>query len=152
MTDRCVLAGYTVDEQVARLTGVGVFFGALAFLALPSPYLAALLVVDFVPRALGKPQFSLLARAGRRIAGWLQLPASPVDAGPKQFAARLGLGMTAAMVVFSATGLGSVAVVLGGVLAVCAALEGFVGFCVGCTMYSLVMRARERLLGHSLGA
>ncbi len=149
MTDRCMLAGYSVDENVARLTGVGVFFGALVFLAVPSAWIAALLAADFLPRALGRPQYSLLARTGRGLLAWIQTEPSPVDAGPKQFAARLGFGMTVAMTVLAATGIGQWATALGMVLAVCAALEGFVGFCVGCTAYSLIMRTKERFWGHS---
>ncbi len=145
MNDRCILGGYMVDENVSRLVGVFTFFASLLFLAFPSPWLAAAIALDFVPRALGKASSSPSVIAGSALRRLLGLPESLVNAGPKQFAAKLGLMMSMAILLLSVAGVPGAALGLAALLAACAALEGFVGFCVGCLLYSLLMRARERL-------
>ena len=93
------------------------------------------LSADFGLRALGWPGFSPVARAAGFLRRRLGLPESPVNAGPKRFAASVGglfsLGVAVALLSgFRLLGLG-----LAGILGICAALEAFFGFCLACRIH-----------------
>jgi len=143
----CPLAGYPIDEKGARIVA-----GLTTFLALALPFLSrnaqllllALLIVDFAPRAFSRPSLSLFSNLARRILVLVSAKPHKVDAGPKRFAARIGLGMLLAMLGCALMGWQTGLVALAAMLALCATLESTAGFCVGCWIWSRYWRLRYR--------
>lgn len=109
-----------------------------------------LLGVDFIIRAFILPKYSPLAIIGKGIAKALDLKKLMVDSGPKIFAARIGVIFTLSGTLLFAFGNITAASVVGAILLVCAGLEAFFDFCLGCWMYSLLPGHLGRIFTHRL--
>ncbi len=139
-TDRCAIVGYSVDENAARVNAAVALLFVAAWYASGWVMLLVLLAADFFVRGFVHPRYSPVALFSRQVLRILQVEPVRVDAGPKRFAARIGFFMTGAAVVLAVAHAEAAAAVLVGMLGFCAALEAFVGYCVGCTLYSLLHR------------
>jgi hypothetical protein len=145
---QCPIAGYKIDELGARWVAGFVVLAALGALLLPVA--AALLIrlflaLDFSARAFSKPRLSPLARLAGIVLAMTKSPPRLVDAGPKRFAARIGLAFSLAMLASSAFSASELTLWFSLVLAFCASLESFLGFCLGCWMYTGWYALRGRL-------
>lgn len=152
----CPISGERRDNTTARVVGGLVLAASLAILAiglLASPGIAAILAGllggDFLLRAFFHPKYSPLAALARGIVSGLKLQRQMVDAAQKIFAARIGVAFTiSATVLFGAGNIAGGAAVLGA-LSLCASLEAFAGFCLGCWMYTLLPKGLGNLLARS---
>jgi type III secretory pathway component EscT len=70
-----------------------------------------------------------------------------VDAGPKRFAARIGLLFSVALVVLAQFDIRTATEIVAAILLVCAALESFLGFCLGCQMWTFWYALLDRISG-----
>ncbi|WP_457597720.1 DUF4395 domain-containing protein [Hydrogenimonas sp.] len=138
----CPISSERIDERVARAVGWAVFLTASGYLVAPSPLWLVLLLVDFTARALYRPASPFV---------WLLRPLALrfgepriVDAAPKIFAAKIGWTMSLAALALHLEGGQDLARLVVGVMALCALLEGAMGYCVGCTLYGYYARARRR--------
>jgi hypothetical protein len=132
-----------VNEVSARLVAAGVVIMALAAIGLDLRWLTAVIAYGFVARVLTGPTLSPLGQlATRVVTPRLPIAPRPVPGPPKRFAQGIGAVLTtAAAVTALAFGAWTAAQVLLGLVVVAASLEAFAGFCVGCRMFALLMRA-----------
>lgn len=135
----CPVALVSVDEYQVRAHAFLVTLAAAGFVWSGSGWLLALLLYDFAVRVLLTPKGSLLYQASRGITALLPLAAKPVDAGPKRFAAKIGLAFVIAGMVCFAAGYAGGSFWLMGLMALFAALEAACGFCVGCRIYTMLL-------------
>lgn len=100
------------------------------------------LAYGFVARALSGPRFSPLGRLATAVVA-PQLPrfAKLVPGPPKRFAQVIGGAFTVAALLLWLTGETTASRVLLVCLSVPAFLEAGLGYCVGCKMFALLMRA-----------
>lgn len=143
----CPLAGYPVDEKATRIAAglVSLIAASIPFVAPDVQFaLAALLILDFAPRAFSRPRLSPFSRLASALLKRLAIKPRKVDAGPKRFAARIGLAMLLAMAACLALGSQAGLLALAGMLAVCATLESVLGFCVGCWIWGKYWQLRHR--------
>lgn len=132
-----------VNEVSARLVAAGVVAMAAATIAFDQPWLLVPIAYGFVARVLTGPSLSPLGQLVTRVVTpRLGLEARPVPGPPKRFAQGIGTFMSVTALVlqfaFSAT-TASYAVL--GVLIAAASLEAFAGYCLGCRIFALLMRA-----------
>jgi hypothetical protein len=131
-----------VDERSARTVATGVVVMALAVLVLGQWWVLVPLAYGFVARVASGPRFSPLGLLATRVVT-PRLPFAPkYCAGPpKRFAQAIGAVCSlTALVLHFVVGADTAALVVLGVLTVAASLEAFVGFCLGCWMFSKLMR------------
>lgn len=133
--ERCPWSGEVVDEHVARVNGALAFAVVVAALLGGWWWLLPYLVVDFGIKLAFGFKASPNCVVARRLASVLRLRPVPVDSAPKRFAATIGLVMSAVGAVAGFAGAGTLYAVVLAVFAVCAGLEAFAGFCVGCILY-----------------
>ncbi|MBM4371554.1 MAG: DUF4395 domain-containing protein [Deltaproteobacteria bacterium] len=145
MGDRCSYSGISVDGTTARVTAFLTVLVAGAAVITASFWVLLPLAADFAVRARGGGRRSPLGWAAARLATALGLEPRPVDGGPKAFAAGVGLVASLTAALLALAGWTWAATAVAGVLVICAALEAFAGFCVGCLMYSMLQRAAARL-------
>lgn len=138
----------TVDDVTVRLVAAVVLVVGLVALLTQQWWLYAVLAVDFTARAALGPRWSPVARG---VQAWVRprvraLPV-PTAGAPKRFAATIGAVLTVAATVLwvvsevtGSEGALTAVVVIGIVMAVFPALESILGFCVGCWMFSGLMR------------
>jgi hypothetical protein len=131
-----------VDEVSARLVAAGVVLLAGAAILLDLPWLTVPLALGFIARVLTGPMLSplgLLVTRGIRP----RLPIAPklVPGPPKRFAQAIGVAFSVtALVLGLGFGAWDAARVVLGLLLVAASLESFVGLCLGCKAFALLMR------------
>ncbi|MEO3937013.1 DUF4395 domain-containing protein [Dermatophilaceae bacterium Soc4.6] len=130
-----------VNEKAARVVASGVVVLAVVALATGWLWLTALMAVGFALRVANGPRWSPLGRlAATVVAPRLGAPRM-VAGAPKRFAQAVGLTFTVGASLALALGAPVVTVVLLSVLLVFAALEGGLGFCAGCYVFGLLIRA-----------
>jgi hypothetical protein len=132
-----------VNEVSARLVAGGVILMAALTLGLRQPWLLVPLAYGFVARTLTGPTLSPLGQLVTRvITPRLALRPRPVPGPPKRFAQGVGAVVTTTAAILAlAVGVTAPAYGLVAMLMVFATLEAFLGLCVGCRVFALLMRA-----------
>ena len=132
-----------VNEVSARLVAGGVVILSLIALATQEPWVIAVIAYGFVARVLTGPTLSPLGQLVTKvITPRLGIAERPVAGPPKRFAHGIGavLSVTAAVL---AIGFGEQAAanVLLAALVAAATLESVFGYCLGCKIFALLMKA-----------
>ncbi|MEZ4926006.1 MAG: DUF4395 domain-containing protein [Saprospiraceae bacterium] len=135
-TASCPISPDRVNENVARITAFYVILISLLGFITNSAIVFLLLGIDFAIRSFSSGESSPIRFLAKLSARMLNVPAKLTDAAPKKFAA--GVGLVFAFVIGLAlyAGFPTAAFIAGAILLVCAGLEGFFGFCVGCVVYA----------------
>jgi len=131
-----------VNERAARVVAAGVLALSIVTLVTGAYWLAALLAYGFVARVLAGPTLSPLGQAATRLVAPRLGAARPVPGPPKRFAQAIGAVMTLAIALVALVGHDPTVadVLLVGMIAA-SGLESILGFCVGCRLFALLMRA-----------
>lgn len=140
--DRLLSFPNPVNEVSARLVAGGVVLMAATALLFEQRWLTVVLAYGFLARVLAGPKLSPLGLLVTKVVTpRLSIAPRMVPGPPKRFAQGIGATLTVAAAVF-AVGLDQwgVAQVLLGLLVVAASLEAFIGLCLGCRIFALLMR------------
>jgi hypothetical protein len=138
-----------VDDVTVRLVAGVVLAVVLLVVLTQQWWLFAVLALDFLLRSTLGPAASPVAQLVTRVVRpRVRAVPHPTPGAPKRFAAAMGAAMTAAAtllwVLHATTGSGAALVavwVIAGVMVVFPALEAVLGLCVGCVVFSWLMRA-----------
>lgn len=130
-----------VNEKAARVVAAGATTMALAVAVLGWGWVLIPLTYGFVARVLTGPRLSPLgAFATRVVAPRLGAPRE-TPGPPKRFAQGIGVAFSVAASLLWIAGLPGAARVVAAMLAAAAFLEAAFGFCLGCRIFALLMRA-----------
>ncbi len=130
-----------VNETSARLVAAGVVLQGVVYLVVQQWWLLVPLAYGFLARVLSGPRFSPLGQfVTRVVTPRLQVQHTFVAGPPKRFAQGVGLVFSGGALTAVAVGADTAAVVLIAGLVVAATLESVFAFCLGCTMFSLLMK------------
>jgi len=132
-----------VNEVAARLVAGGVVCMAAAELLTHQRWILVVLAYGFWARVLTGPTLSPLGQLVTRVVvPRLRVDARPVPGPPKRFAQGIGAALTTLALgawLAGALGLSDVLIVM---LVVAATLESVFALCLGCKLFSVLMRAR----------
>lgn len=131
----CPISYKKIDEHVARLNGFFTVILLSVYVLTGSLLPLLVLAYDFLVRSIEKPQYSLLAILSKRLLALIPLKPLLINAGPKIFAARIGLLFTVFILFFQIIGAPVAALVFTAIFGLCAFLEAAIGFCVACKLY-----------------
>ena len=131
-----------VNDNVGRVVAGGVVVMSVAAIAFDQPWILIPLVYGFWARVLAGPKFSPLALlASRVVVPWLGRAPKPVPGPPKRFAQGMGVVFsTTALILTFGFGLTTAAWAVLALLVAAAFLEAAFGICLGCRVFSLLMR------------
>lgn len=130
-----------VDEVSARLVATGVVVMAVALLVTQQWWILVPLVLGFVARVSSGPRWSPLGLLVTRvIRPRLAVEPKLVPGPPKRFAQAIGAVFSLTASVLVLVGVPAAALVVLALLLVAASLEAFVGLCLGCRAFALLMR------------
>lgn len=132
-----------VNEVSSRLVATGVVVMSVATIALDLRWATVLLAYGFLARVVTGPTLSPLGQLVTRfVTPALDLEPRLVPGPPKRFAQAIGAAftITAAVLTYGFDAFGAAQVVLG-LLVVAASLEAFAGYCLGCRIFGLLMKA-----------
>ena len=130
-----------VNEVSARLVAGGVVAMSAAALAFQLEWLVAIIALGFIARVLTGPTLSVLGQLVTRVVTpRLPFAEKPVPGPPKRFAQGIGVVFSVTSAILLFTGFDLAGWIVLGALTVAAALESFLGFCLGCKMFALLTR------------
>ena len=131
-----------VNEYVSRAVAGGVVVMGVIAIAFHQPWILIPLTYGFWARVLAGPRFSPLALlASRVVVPWLGRAPKLVPGPPKRFAQGMGvIFSTTALILAFGFGLVSAAWAVLALLIGAAILEAAFGICLGCKVFSLLMR------------
>jgi hypothetical protein len=131
-----------VNETSARVVAGGVVAMAGATVALDQPWILAPLTYGFAARVLTGPTLSPLGLlATRVVTPRLDIEHRFVPGPPKRLAQAVGLALSAAASACVLTGRKRASYRLLGALITAASLEAFLGVCIVCRLFPLLMKA-----------
>jgi uncharacterized protein DUF4395 len=130
-----------VNDAAARTVALGVWTMAVIALVANTPWLLIPLTYGFAARVAAGPKISPLGQfavrvMAPRLTNWQRFVAGP----PKRFAQAMGLAFTGSATIVWVTAGWSDARWILVPLILAATLEGFFGYCVGCTVFGWLMR------------
>ena len=138
MAKSCPVNFQKVNENQIRVQALLITLTALAFIFSGWVLLAFLLLYDFTVRLFISPKLSLFVQIALFVLKTFKIPERLVDSAPKIFASQIGLGFSFAIVLTSLFSLNDTAVVFAVILALCAAMEAVINYCVGCKCYAIL--------------
>jgi hypothetical protein len=130
-----------VNEVAARLVAGGAVLMSLAVVAGRQWWALPILAYGFVARVASGPTLSPLGQLVTRVVV-PRLPFEPkfVPGPPKRFAQGIGATCSVGALIAHLAGGDTIALVLVGMIVVAATLESVFAYCVGCKIFSLLMK------------
>jgi len=141
----CPISDKKINEWVARLNAVFTVLILITFRVTQSVIMLLFLGVDFLLRATSWSKFSPVTVTSRTIVKYLPIGNYLINAGPKIFAARIGLTLTSLIAVLFMLKFGLAALIIAGILTLFSLLEGAFGICVACIIYPYVYKFAYKL-------
>ena len=130
-----------VNETSARLVAGGVVLMCAAFLLTRSAWVLVPLAYGFVARVLTGPTLSPLGQFVTRVlTPSLHVEHRFVPGPPKRFAQGIGATLSVGAVIAWVVGLPGLSMLLVAAILVAATLESVVAFCLGCVIFTRLMR------------
>lgn len=129
-----------VNEKAARVVAAGATTMALLVAVFGWGWVLIPLTYGFIARVLTGPTLSPLGRFAVEVAAPRLGPARNTAGPPKRFAQGIGVAFTVTASLLWLAGAPGAARVVVGMLAGAAFLEAAFGFCLGCRIFSLLMR------------
>jgi hypothetical protein len=129
------------NDTSARIVAAGVVTMAVVFIITGNGWMLVPLTYGFAARVASGPTLSPLGQLSVRvITPLIKVQHKMVPGPPKRFAQTVGLAFTAtASVLYLVDNLGAARIVMA-MLVVAASLEAFLGYCLGCKMFAILMR------------
>jgi len=132
----CPVDFIPVNENKVRIIASQVFIISSLYVFTAYWPLIVFLLLDFFVRGFGSGKFSILSVVASAVIKLFSIGNKPIDQAPKLFAARTGIVLSIAILVFH-TEFSATAMIFGVLCSVSSFLESFAGFCAGCYLYSL---------------
>lgn len=136
----CPISEKKIDERVARLNATFTVLLLSGFFITQNIFFIAFLGIDFFLRTADRSKYSLLAITSKNLVKYLQVKELLINAGPKIFAARIGLIFSILIVLSYLLNAKVLAFFIAGILGLFSFLEAVVGLCVACEIYPYVYR------------
>jgi len=131
----CPISLERIDTHALRISGGILFIFTLLYLTQNSLVWLVPVTVELAIRAIFSAKYAPIFILARTIMKALNLSPHLEDAAPKRFAVRIGLLMTAFIIMSTLLGAEKLGIAIGMILLLCIGLEVLIGFCVGCVMY-----------------
>ncbi len=129
-----------VNEYSARFVAAGVLVMCILIVAFTQMWVLIPLTYGFWARVLTGPTLSPLGQFVTRILvpklGWKKFCPGP----PKRFAQGIGTALSSVALIFWVAGDNTTARIVTGLILVASSLESIFGFCLGCAIFSYLMK------------
>ena len=139
MVKICPVSFKQINENLSRLNATFTVLMSVLFILTSSPVFVLVLTVDFILRNLLEGRFNPVIRLNKYIIQTVQIPGHMINAGPKIFAARVGLILSLLGAILLFTGNPHISIAIIGILALFSFMEAAFNFCVACKLYPYVL-------------
>lgn len=137
MAKSCPVNFQKINENQVRIQALFITLTACGFIFTGWVVFGIVLLYDFTVRLFISPKVSLFAQIASLIIETFNIKEQLVDSAPKIFASKIGLAFSFAIVFSTFFGLNEAATFLAIILALCAAMEAVLNYCVGCKVYTI---------------
>ncbi len=138
MVESCPISFDKVNEKITRINAMFVFTGLLGFILTPYKCVIIPIVIDFAIRVLFGLKYSPVCFLIKHSLDILKLKPHLVNAGPKKFAAKIGLTLTTILLISYIFDFNTLGTVLGIILLIAVGMEALLNYCVACKIYSIL--------------
>ena len=129
-------------ENKIRITAFLVFILTILYITTHFVWIPIFLLIDFAFRGSGYGKWSVLGLIAEKLVSILKLEQKPIYFPPKQFAAQVGFIFSLLLLIFNIVEINSIIISI--ILLICAGLEAFANFCVGCYVYNFYYQIKNR--------
>ena len=134
----CPISDKLINERVGRFNAAFSVVLIVVFGLTLSIIPIAFLLIDFLMRSTDLSNYSLIGLSSKGIVKYFSINEYLINAGPKIFAARLGLVMSSIITVAVFLDVIMLAYVLAGILGLFSFMEAAFGICVACRIYPVL--------------
>jgi len=110
------------------------------YLFFPNQWLLVFLIADFLLRVVMEGKYSPLSNFNKIMLKSMQVKPNLINAAPKEFAAKIGFGLSLLVLALYLASFVQAAAVVAAVVVFFAFLESAFGICVACKMYPYYLR------------
>ncbi len=129
-------------ENKIRLTAFLVFLLTIIYIKTSFIGIPIFLLLDFAIRGFGFGKWSVLGFLAEKLVTLFKLEQKPIYFPPKQFAAQVGFIFSLTLLLFNIFDINAIVISL--ILLICAGLEAFFNFCVGCYIYNFYYQIKNK--------
>jgi len=140
MNESCPISLKNIDSNIVRLVALQTAIVGIIFVITKMPIFALILLYDFAIRGVRLPKFSPFTIVAKAIVKIFKLQPKSTDEAPKRFALFMGLFVLVLISILILINQEYIEIVLMVILIVCASLEAFFDYCVGCKVYWLIKK------------
>ena len=143
MVKICPVSFRNINQNVSRLNALFTFLFVVGYILSGSIWFVVALIVDFILRLTLEGRINPVIRINVFFLDLLRLPKVMINAGPKIFAARIGLTLAAIGLSLFLVGFNQASYVVLEVLGLFSFLEFAFGLCVACKIYPYALPLNE---------
>ena len=129
-------------ENKIRLTAFWVFLLTIIYIKTSFIGIPIFLLLDFAIRGFGYGKWSVLGFFAEKLVILFKLEQKPIYFPPKQFAAQVGFIFSFMLLLLNIFDINAIVISL--ILLICAGLEAFFNFCVGCYVYNAYYHIKNK--------
>jgi hypothetical protein len=133
----CPITDKRIDEHVSRINAFITVLLVLSFIFFHFWGGMAFLTVDFMIRGFFDSKYSPVCLYSKWIVNTFNLNGKVINAGPKIFAAQVGMALSVISLAFFFKGCNTVCIAAASLLGVFSFLESVFGYCVACKLYPI---------------
>ena len=145
MKNTCPVSYDRVNENLLRLNSLVIFSAFVMVVLTPAQWMIIPITIDFAIRIFLGVEKSPLCILLQRILDTFNISPCMINAGPKRFAAKLGLAFSLLITLFFILNLVVAVKTMAGIMAILTGLEAFTGYCVGCKIYRILTNLGIRI-------
>jgi len=142
----CPISGETLDERAVRLVAGITVILLVSYFTFGFSWIPLFLLIDFSMRGVFSRKWAPLALIARKVVSLLDpRKKKKINAGPKIFAARLGIAFSAILFVLQLGGSGAsiFSTIVIAMFITAAFLESAFAFCLGCHIYHFLQKFKK---------
>jgi hypothetical protein len=136
----CPITDKRIDEHVSRVNAFITVLLVVSFILFHFWVGMVFISLDFIIRGFFDSKFSPVCLLSKQIISILNLKGKLINAGPKIFAAQVGMALSVICLAFYFNGMSSVSIAVASLLAVFSFMESVFGYCVACKLYPIFRR------------
>lgn len=140
---QCPIDKQKIIEQTTRINSALVAILPISFIITNHILTPIILAINFFVRGFTCSLVNVFTSITRNIIKLLKIKPTIINAGGKKFAAKIGFIMCLLIIAFHLSNFKIAALVFTIALLSCAALDCLFNFCVGCKIYSLLIKLKK---------
>lgn len=144
MVQICPVSDKQINANLSRLNAGFTVLMATAYMVSGSWVFALIMAADFVLRNLFEGRLNPVIKINNYLISFIQINNELINAGPKIFAARVGLALSLLVLGFSIAGFPVAAIVFAGILGLFSFLESVFHICVACILYPYILEIQQK--------